>query len=68
MAGITNMAYTNDAVKENKTVHGNNCTKSPKGPVIILIIGRNIMLIPIVAINMGINNSLALVTAASKGA
>ena len=43
------------------------CTKSPRGPVMMRVIGKNMVAMAVVAMNMGMNSSLALVVAALKG-
>ena len=56
-----------EAISEKATVQGKSCTKSPKGPVMMRVIGKNIVAMAAVAMNIGMNSSLALLTAASKG-
>ena len=44
----------------NRTVQGNNCTKSPNGPVMIWVIGKNMPEIASVASDMGTNSVFVL--------
>ena len=44
----------------NRTVQGNSCTKSPNGPVMMCVIGKNIPEIAKVANDIGTNRALVL--------
>ena len=61
------MAYAKEAINEKATVQGNSCTNSPRGPVMMRVIGKNMQAMAAVAMNMGMKSSFALLTAASKG-
>ena len=47
----------------NKTVQGKSCTKSPNGPVMMRVIGKNIPEMAKVANDMGTNSVLMLLNA-----
>ena len=49
-----------EQTKANATVQGKSCTKSPKGPVMMRVIGKNIPEMARVANDMGTNNALVL--------
>ena len=52
-----------EQTRANKTVHGNNCTKSPNGPVMMRVIGKNMPEMANVANDMGTNSVLVLLNA-----
>ena len=52
------------ATNAKRTAHGKSCTNSPKGPVIILVIGKNIPQIAMVASDIGTKRSDVLTFAA----
>ena len=47
-------------IRAKDTVHGNNCTKSPKGPVMMRVMGKNMPEMASVANDIGTNNALVL--------
>ena len=52
-----------EATKAKVMVQGNSCTKSPKGPVIILVMGKNMPEMAKVASDIGTKSCEELVTA-----